>query len=256
MGYVPYIGNITMNAKAQKHPNPVLDAKRQMLIRQYGQEGAKLDATKYIKELAGKNDIAKDIVFFFDTLDKPPRNITLDGLYNQYKHFENQYLWVQAMHKELHLKMQEIVPESYKKDMRKRRFNRYMQQIDRVESAKKIFDSSKEKILQNEGVKELVRQAIERGRKGRELKRHVKLKVQDMRVVGIRQIERGMTYLFAEYIVNPEQKVTLDPQKRYEIMIREADWLGVMAAEISSKLLQLADIIASAEKFMQKFENV
>jgi hypothetical protein len=92
-------------------------------------------------------------------------------------------------------------------------------------------------------------EAIQCDYRAASLRQHLHPDDVDARVLGIRRIESGLRCVFSEYI-DEKYAAHLSPDEQYELIEEQLTWIGVMAAEIRSKLKVIIEISEAALSVM------
>lgn len=244
----PYIANITTYKEEQIEVDSAREDMRQNLIKQYRIDRAARQNKKHAAEIIGKNSPSGAILDLFDDDGNAPVNITQISLKKQYKRMAGQLRWVMALSEELHRELEKIDPTRYHADQK------IIQDRDHDLAQKKeeIYQKFISRIDQDQfpKLRKAMRDTLQSIRNAREMKQFVKRSVTDIRVIGVRQVEKALQYLFADYVIARDGPA-LDASARYDLIRKELDWLEINAVEINNKLCSLYELLQSGQAYLE-----
>jgi hypothetical protein len=102
--------------------------------------------------------------------------------------------------------------------------------------------------VHNGGASKLLKsldEAIQTDYEAARLRKYVDSDDKSARVLGLRRVESGLRFVFAEYFDETHAShLTVDEQ--YELIREQLSWIGIMAAEVRSKLTTVIEISEAA----------
>jgi len=243
-----YIGNITMDQSRQMEQDPGREGMRQELLKKWRGRIAESRGKRHIEDMSGQYDISQTIMYLFAKDGSPPPNIFLEDIGKQHKKLTANWRWLWAVSDELDRKLEKLDPGRYSKDKEKKRIEE-QNRLEKKEKAYLDYLKDRPEALEPK-VRDAIREAMQRRYKPRELKGRAARDPVNLRVLGVRQIERVLRYVFADYITNPLYAVTDGPDVQYQAISEELEAMNVMMSEIVNKLSELNELMDSSHAYL------
>lgn len=243
-----HIGNITVFRSEQTEQNPEREALRVALIKKFGIENAEMEAKKHLEEMSGKREATNAFLFLCDKQGRPPKNISMQEIINQYDTLSGQFKWMQALANELQIKLRTLDAKRFIKDQQAKEQQEKEQETTNG-TLYQQYTEGKQHLL-NPELQNFIRKALQKTSHSRTASQQAKKESEELRILGICQVEPALRCIFADnqktWNAMPE-----DVNEHYLLLKREADWLVAMVAELDSKRSGLRDMIKSAYAYLE-----
>lgn len=245
------LGNITFYATQQVEKDPAREAMRQALRKQWRRERAKRDAVKHLARMTGNYDPFRDILFFCDAKGRLPENLYIEDMERQYRVLWGRLRWVEAIVAELHARLEYLDAGRYRREQTEKAETMQALQGERDRSYEEYMkERGDEEPLLKPKVREAIRAALRRQQNVLEMKHKLGATEMNSHLLGVRQVERMLHYLFADHIVDEKLKVPEDTALQYKAILGGLEELEVIAAEIDQKLYDFRELVDSARAYI------
>jgi hypothetical protein len=241
------IGRISGSKSQQEESDPEKERMRLELRDSFREEKIGRRVQKHIGEITGERTLSESIKDLLDSAGNPPANVPLESIIKQQRNLSAQIKWLDAWSFVFDKKLRSLDKERYwkerlekeqteEKERRERREAKGLSGIDEQEGgAGKLLKSLDE--------------AIQTDYRAASLRKYLQADDMDAPVLGIRRIESGLRIVFADFI-DDSRTSHLSPGEQYELIREQLTWIGVMAAEIRSKLRIVIEISETALALM------
>lgn len=245
-----YLGNITIDQFRQVESDPAREKLRQEFLRHWRKQMAGIKGKGHLEDMTGRYDISQSVLDLFSSDGSPPPNISPEDFTKQFRKLAAGQRWLWAISGELERRLESLDPDRYRED-KERNELREQERAQKKEKAWSDHLESQTQTLKPQ-VRESIRQALEIHQRPKELKRGASRDPLNSRILGTRQIEEVLRYLFSSNIKNPLYAVTDSPDVQYKTIADELEAMYVMIAEIDSKLCELNELIDAEEAYLGK----
>ena len=241
------IGKISGSRTQQGESDPEKERMRLELISSFREEKIGRKVEKHIGEITGERALSESLSELLDSAGNPPTNATLESIIKQQHNLTAQIKWLDAWSLVFDKKLRSLDKERYWKDRLEREQTEDKEKRERREekglSGIGEQDGGAGKLLKS------LDEAIQSDYRAAKLRKYLHPDDMDARVLGIRRIESGLRFVFAEYL---DERYTshMSVDRQYELIREQLTWIGVMAAEIRSKLTTVIEISAAALSIM------
>jgi hypothetical protein len=242
-----HIGKTSGHKSKQKESDPEKERMRLELIAAFRKEKIGRKIRQHIEEITDEDALGESVSYLFDTEGRPPANAPLESIIKQQRNLSAQIKWLDAWSLVFERKLRDLDEERYWKEESERQ---------------RVVESDKTVRREEKGSNEVDRQDGEKGRLLKSLEEAVKSDYRAIRlkkylgdddmdacVFGIRRIESGIRLVFSGY-VDDRRASDMSPDEQYELIRRQLTWIGVIAAEIRSKLTKVIEISEAALSLM------
>ncbi|GEM_PF-3109875 len=243
-----YLGNVTMDKSRQVEENSAREKLRQEFLLNWKRKMAAIKGKEHIEDMAGKYDISQSVLYLFSNDGSPPPNISPEDFKKQFKRLEVGRRWLWTVSKELERKLDKIDPDRYREDNERKR-RKEQDRTQKKEKAWLDYVESQPQTL-NLKIRDSVHEVLQKRQKPKELKKTAERDRLNSHVLGTRQIEQVLRYMFSDYIVSSLYAVTDAPDNQYQAITDELESMNIMMLEIDIKLRDLTELIDAKEDYL------
>jgi hypothetical protein len=241
------IGKISGSKSQQVESDPEKERMRLELRSSFREGKIRGRVQKHIGEITGERALAESVSDLLDAAGNPPANAPLESIIRQQRNLTDQIEWLEAWSLVFDKKLRSLDKERYWRDRldierteddekRKRRDVKGLSGIGEQ-------DGGTGKLLES------LDEAIQSSYRAATLRKYLHSDDLNAPVLGIRRIESGLRCVFAEY-VDESYTAHMSVDEQYDLIREQLTWLGVMAAEIRSKLRTVIEISEAAISFL------
>lgn len=243
---VERIGNITGYKSKQKESDPVREKLRVKLVSSFRKEKLKRKIKKNLDVISAEIPVSKAIEYLFDNDGNPPKNAPAESIVKLQSKLSAQIDWLIALSVVFDKKLKSLDAERYQKDKLEREMTEEREKQLRREEYNEVVDRGNKRTH----LRKSLREDIQSDYRARMLKKYLKEDAMDATVFGIEQVASGIRLLFAEYVDDPYFS-DMSVESQYELIYNQLAWLGVMEAEVRSKLAIVMEMVDATLSFME-----
>jgi hypothetical protein len=245
------IGNITILESQKVEEDPQRERMRLDFIKERYLEKSKDRAINHIKKMCDSEKIGDVFKGLFSQSGRPPANLSLASMVEQYESLIGKRKWLMAFIQELSDKFKELDNARYDHYVTEKK-QKEKQEEEKRQEAFLEYTKTREKLLKPV-VQQKIREVTIRKQSVYKMKRE--LDREGVEILGSKRIENTMNCLFAEYIKNPKKKLDISTQERCNKIVRELAWLEVSVLEMEQRICDLNELIESAHIYLNKVSD-
>lgn len=246
-GTRPRLGNIGFDRTKFAVEDPGLEEKRLEAVQISNREVIRNRASRHLRRLASEHGLDNSVRQLFDKKGRPPPHITLASMMRQYRQMEKQEGWLFAINEELHSRLKELHPVRYRFEVASLRARlRARGEARRTVYARAALDDKTPRLAPKlaAAVGEAIRREIAPKEKAF-ISADVPNESADM--LGARQIQKMMKYVFYDYLPEGDTSVPDDPEAQYEYLAAALNESESQRAKLQENMYELREFIESAD---------
>jgi hypothetical protein len=245
------IGNITLIESQKVESDPQRERMRLEFVKAVLIEDSKIRAGKQIQKMCNSERIEDVFKNLFTNSGKPPVNLSIASMVEQYEGVIAKRKWLMAFIQELSVKFKELDLSKYEQYIAEK--EQKLKEEEKKREANLFEYTKSQKKLLKPVVREKIREIPIRQQ--RIYKKKQELDRDELRILGCKRIENTMYCLFTEYIRSPKKELVFEPQKRCEKIAKELEWLEVTVLEMEQRISDLNELIESAHMYMNRISK-
>lgn len=238
------IGKISGSKSRQEETNPVTEQMRQDLRRSFREEKIQRTLRKHMDEISGERSAYESVSDLLDNAGNPPANAPVESIIKQQRALTCQLRWLEAWSGVFDKRLRQLDSDRYWRE-RLAREHSELEEKRELREKKGLTEIDETNSSADSKLLKALEEAIESSYRSANLRQYLDADDLDAPVLGIRRVQSGLRCVFDAYL-DPRRNAAMSADQQYTLVSEQLAWVGVMAAEIHSKLTIVIEIIEAA----------